>query len=83
MLTKTITAKALRSNLREVIMDIDTNNTDYILEYVKGLKVKISPIRDLEKKSKFGNYLKTRKFKSSKNSKNYTNDELRKIAYGQ
>lgn len=81
MLTKTITAKALRSNLREVIMDVDQNQIDYILEYVKGLKVKISPITKQTKTSKFGNYLRTRIFKPGKNTKTYTNSELKKMAY--
>jgi len=50
-------------------VDINQNQIEYILEYIKGLKVKISPIIEQGQKSKFGNYLETRKFKSNKKIK--------------
>ncbi len=81
MIKKTITAKALRENLREVITDINTNNVEYILEYVKGLKVKLSTIEADNKVTKFQKYLNKRKLKSNPNYKPFSNDELRKIVY--
>lgn len=81
MTTKTISAKSLRDNLRDIIIDINKNDSEYILEYIKGLKVKIVPIKKNVQSSNLSIYIKSRKWKESKDYKNLTNDEIRKLTY--
>lgn len=83
MITKTISAKKLRENLREIIMDIHNNDAEYVLEYVKGLKVKLVPVSIKTKESNLSLFIKTRVWKGDKEYKNLTNDDIRKMTYGQ
>jgi hypothetical protein len=80
MITKTINAKTLRDNLRQIIIDVNNLSTEYIIEYTKGMKVKISPIESTNN-TKFERFLESNQWKNDDNYKVLSNKELRKLAY--